>query len=325
MVNRKKQPIDELRESDSVDDVFCVKMKKGLKKYAKGYCFQLLLTDSSGHSIDYRYWGGQDEDKVKSLYDSIKADCVVHVQGKVASFNNKLQISTNEPNTITALQEGEYVAEDFIGPARKDVSELTHELMQLIQSVEDLDYSKLLEHIFSDQKRVQKFITHPGAIEIHHNWTGGLLEHTLEVAKICKVAAVDHEQIDLDLLISSAILHDIGKLDELTVTSRIKGTREGQLIGHITMGYDMVKGFMNEVETPKDKAVKLLHSIISHHGRLDFGSPKPPMTVEAMILYYSDELSSKAGEVSEFVKWAKGATEDEFMYNRRHERNIYLK
>jgi hypothetical protein len=128
MAHTKKQPIDSIRDGDRVDDVFAVKVKKGVTPYAKGHMFHLLITDSSGHTIDYKYWGGPDQAKVRSLYDSISADGVVHVQGRAASYLDKLQISTNEPDTVRSLQPGEYEPSDFIKPAKADVDD-----MKLIQ------------------------------------------------------------------------------------------------------------------------------------------------------------------------------------------------
>ena len=120
MLYAKKQPIDAIRDGDRVEDVFAVKMKKGFSQYAKGWFFHLLLTDSSGTSIDYKYWGGADEGKIRRIYDSIPSDGVVYLRGKAAIYAEKIQICTNEPDTIKSLAEGEYNPGDFIQPARAD-------------------------------------------------------------------------------------------------------------------------------------------------------------------------------------------------------------
>ncbi len=324
MAYEKIQPIDSLKEGDRVEDVFVVKIKKGFKQYAKGYSFQLILTDNSGRTIDYRFWGGLDEAGVKALYDSILADSVVLVQGKVAKYMDKLQISTNDPDTITALSEGDYNPEDFIMASRLDADEMYKLLETYMENVEDPDLSELLRHIFKDDDFREKFIKHPGAIEIHHNWVGGLLQHTLEVVEYSLMSKRMFPELDEDYLTAGAILHDIGKLDELEVTSRIKGSRIGQLHGHIALGYALLSKIMDELQTSTIVREKLLHIIISHHGKLEYGSPKPPMMPEAYAVYYADEMSSKLSEITEYIKWAKESTDDDFMYHRRHGHNILL-
>jgi 3'-5' exoribonuclease len=324
MAYSKKQPLDSIREGDVIDDVFVVKVKKGVQPYVKGHSFHLLLTDSSGRTIDYKYWGGRDEGAVKQLYDSIPVDGVVHIQGRASTYQGRLQISTDETGSIRPLAEGEYNPEDFIKPAKLDVDELYRLLEARISQVENPEMRELLEHIFSDEKLREKFKRHPGAIEIHHNWIGGLIQHTLEVLEYALLSKKLFPDLDEDLLTAGAVLHDIGKLEEMTVTTRIKGTRKGQLKGHIALGYGMVSKAMDELGTSEDVRDKLLHIILSHHGRNEYGSPKPPMLPEAFAIYYADELSSKLSEITEYVKWAKEVTDDEFMYHRRHGHNILL-
>jgi len=322
---KKKQPVSALKDGDKVDDVFVVKIKKALSSYAKGFFFQLLLSDSSGKTLDYRYWGSQDEKKVRLLYDSIKSDSVVHVQGKVSVYNNKLQLATNEPFIIEPLKEDEYDKADFIKPSKKDVDDMYAELKAAIDEVKNPDIKKLLGDIFNEPAMEAKFKTHPGAIEIHHNWIGGLLEHTLEVLKYSLLSFDLFPVLDRDLLIVGALLHDIGKLDELEMTSRIKGSDSGQLIGHIVLSSIFVSNKMDKLGFNKELKDKILHIIVSHHGKTEYGSPKQPMFPEAVVIYYADEISSKIAEITEFVKSSIEDTEDNFMYHRRKQHNIYLK
>ena len=302
-----------------------MKIKKTMSSYAKGFFFQLILSDSSGKTLDYRYWGSNDEKKVRELYNSIKPDSVVHVQGKVSVYNNKLQLATNEPFVIEPLKEDEYDKSDFIKPARKDIDDMYSELKSAIDEVKNPDIKKLLENIFNEPAMEAKFKAHPGAIEIHHNWIGGLLEHTLEVLKYSLLSFDLFPVLDRDLLIAGALLHDIGKLDELEMTSRIKGSDSGQLIGHIVLSTIFVSNKMDKLGLDKELKNKLLHIIISHHGKLEYGSPKQPMFPEAVVIYYADEMSSKIAEITEFVKDSIEDTEDNFMYHRRKQHNIYLK
>jgi 3'-5' exoribonuclease len=227
---------------------------------------------------------------------------------------------------ITVLNDDEYSKGDFVKPQRKDVNVLYARLKEVVSSVVNPDIKRLLENIFNDPKVEQKFKIHPGAIEIHHNWIGGLLQHTLEVLDYCEISLKHHPSLDRDLLIAGALLHDIGKLEELEVTSRIKGTDRGQLAGHLILGTIYVTNMIGEIsgfdEVLKNK---IIHMLVSHHGKVEYGSPKEPMFPEATILYYADEMSSKTTEMVEFMELSKDETEDNFMYSRRNGRNMYLK
>jgi len=280
------------------------------------------LSDSTGKTIEYVYWGGRNESKVKALYDSIKADSVLRVQGKVSSYNEKLQLATNEPFELEVLEEGQYNKEDFIKPSTKDIGKMQAHLMETIEKIGNPSIKKLLKSVFDELG--SRFSKHPAAIEVHHNCIGGLLEHTLEVLGFCE-EALKHFSLDKDLLIAGALLHDIGKIDELEITSRIKGSEAGQLVGHLVLGTIFVSNKMDKLGFDKGLKNKLLHLMVSHHGRFEYGSPKEPMFPEAVALYYADEMSSKLSEMTTFVDDAKQDTEDNFMYSKRNGRNVFLR
>lgn len=320
----KRQGVSSLREGDLVDDVFFVKFRKGVRQYAKGYSFELTLSDNTGN-IEYKYWGGPDQGKVESLYGSLKADSVVHVQGRVSSYNNRLQLATNEPGVIEVLSQGQYNESDFIKQSKRDVEEMYRELLGWIELVEDKKIKELLTRIFIDREFEARFMRQPGAIEIHHNWVGGLLQHTLEVLAYCRTSWGLFPELNKDLLIAGALLHDVGKLEEIHVTSRIKGTVKGQLAGHLVLSGIFVSGMCDEVQLDEETRNKLLHVIVSHHGKMEYGSPKEPMFPEALVVYYADELSSKLAEMTDFVNESRKSTEDDFMYSKRSEKNIYLR
>lgn len=325
-MHAKKRLISEMKEGDRVEDIFVVKIKKAVTPYQNGFRFQLILSDSSGKSVEYTYWGGPDEDRVKALFDSIKEDDVVLVNGWFKVFGRKIQISTNPPDSISALKEGEYKASDFIKPAKRPLEEMVDELKGHISAIQDGNIKAVVEAVFlENQEFLNKFKTHPGAIEIHHNWVGGLLQHTLEVVKYCELSRAMFPDLDSDLLVAGAMLHDIGKIHEIEVTTRIRGTVKGQLKGHIPIGFKMVSDVMDRLKTEEQTRNRLLHILLSHHGSTEFGSPKEPMFSEAMAVYYADELSSKLAEIIEFTKEEKAATENNFGYNRRHGRNILLR
>ncbi len=323
---RKKQPISGLKGNERIEDIFVVKIKKGIFPYVNGYYFHLLLSDAEGKNIDYKYWGEKDEARVRVLYESIQPDSVVLVQGRTAVYMGALQITTNHPDTIKVLKEGEYDPSDFVKKSKRDIGEMVQELKGLIASVQNPEIKGLLERIFiEDEAFLDRFKQHPAAIQIHHNWTGGLLEHSLQLARYCEASKSMFPELDRDLMVAGALLHDIGKLHEIQVTTRIKGTKEGQLVGHIPKGYSIISEIMKEVKMSDDLRTKILHIVLSHQGQMAFGSPKEPMMPEAVAVYLADELSSKLAEIIEFVKESRKETEDDFMYHNRHRRNIYLK
>lgn len=321
----KKQKISEFKDGDKVDDVFVVKFKKGFNQYSNGFYFELTVSDNSGRNIECKYWGGREEAKVRALYDSIKPDSIVHVQGKVARYKDKLQLTTNEPSIIEVLKGDQYNEGDFIKPAKKDLDKMYSQLLAFVGEVKNPKLKEMLNRVFKDKEMEAKFKKHPGAIEIHHNWVGGLLEHVLEVAEYCKTSWLLFPQLDKDLLIAGALLHDIGKLEEMTVTSRIKGTKKGQLSGHLVLSAVFVSKKCDEVGLDDETRDKLIHIIISHHGRAEYGTPKEPMFPEALVVYYADELSARLAEMTEFIEYSKAETEDDFMFSKRHNRNILLK
>lgn len=318
----KQQPITGLKSGEKVKDIFVVKIKKGIAPYKNGFSLTLLLSDASGGNIEYKYWGGQNEEKVKSIYDSIKSDSVVFVRGKVSSYNEKLQITSDELGEIKVLTSDEYEA-DFVMGAKKNVEEMYSKLLSKIDSLYNPDLKELLNKLFKEEV-ANSFKKHPAAISIHHNWVGGLLQHTLEIIEHCETCCLIHSELDRDLLISGALLHDIGKLEEMEVTSRIKGSRKGQFIGHITLGAIYVNKKLEESKLDDLFKEKLLHLVLSHQGKLEFGSPKVPMFPEAVALYYADELSSKITEMFGLIEQHRDATEDDFMYDYKKGINIFL-
>lgn len=322
----KKKLVDEYGDGDEVRDIFVVKFKKGISGYAKGYSFNLVLTDSSGKSMDYRYWGGNDESRVKSLYDSIKDDSVLYIEGRVSSYNNKLQISSNEGiHKITIIDKSQYNEEDFIRKSKKDPEKMYLQLLEFVEKIQDEKLKLLVKTILSEKGK--EFRKHPAAISIHHNWVGGLLEHVLEILRYCELSSELFPQLNKNLLFTGAVLHDIGKLEEMEMTTRIKGTNKGMFSGHVLLGSIYVSKKMDELEIPEETKNKVLHLIVSHHGKMEFGALKEPMFPEAVALHYADESSSKIAEMLNFINDNKGDTEDDFMprWDKNKATNVFLR
>jgi 3'-5' exoribonuclease len=324
MIFKKSFPINTLKEGDKIKDIFVVKFKKGVTEYSKGYSMTLTLTDSSGKNIEYKYWGDRNEAKIRELYDSIKQDAVILVNGTVSTYMDKQQlISDSNTGILIPLLKEQYESAEFIMLSKKDLDILYSELNSKIESIKNPELKKFINEIFEETG--EKFKIHPGAIQIHHNWIGGLLEHTLEVIEYCETSFRLYPDLDHDLLIAGAILHDIGKLEELVTTSRIKGSEKGQLIGHLALGIVYLSEKFKKSDIDELTKNKLMHMLVSSHGKTEYGSPKEPMIPEAMALYYADESSSKISEMILFIKEAKDATEDDFMYNSKKGHNIFLK
>ncbi len=318
----KKQPINTINENDVVEDIFVVKIKKSIRPYSKGYSFDLILSDSSGGSLEYKYWGGPNEEDVKAVFNSILPDSVVFITGRAGKYNNKMQISANDTNQLKVLTPEEYDANFIRGP-KKDIELMYSKLMEKANSIEDSAIKSFVLEILNEFE--DKLKIHPGAIMIHHAWKGGLVQHIMEIIEYCETSSKLFSELDRDILIAGALLHDIGKLEEIEATTRLKGSRKGQLISHLVLGVNYLAEKLKNSSIDELKKEKLLHVVLTHHGKIEHGSPKPPMIPEAFALYYADELSSKLSEVVDFVEEHKNKTEDDFMFSRRHGSNIFLR
>jgi len=316
---KKIKLIKDLKKDEIVNDIFVVKFKKPVDKYRNGYKFELRLGDSS-KEIMYKYWGPDDEEKVKSIYDSIKSDNIVHIQGRVNEWNNNLEISANDNHIIKVLSPEEYDVSEFIKQTEKPIEEMWGELIKYIESVKNTDMKKILDFFFKDDGFSKKFKQWPAAMYIHHGWLGGLLEHTLSVVKLCDSIYNIHDKMDKDLLITGAVLHDIGKMHEFEITTSIKVSTKGMLIGHVNIGIDMLNKAMDELKTPDKLRLKLVHILMTHMG--EYGNNKLPAFPEALTIFHADQLDAKVLQMATLKEEAQ--TEDDYVYDK-HFGNVYLK
>ena len=304
--------VKNLAPYESVDGKFVVKFKKPVQKYAKGYVFQLRVGDPSGE-IMLRYWGPEKKDEVDKLYGSIKKNDVVYVTGETTIFNNRVAININPPSgKIKVLKTGEYEKSDFIPESEKDTKKMYAELTEVADSFQNKHLKELVYSFIKDPAFSENFLKHPGAMYKHHGWLGGLLEHTLNVVKICDFLHKIHPQLNRDLMLTGAILHDIGKIRELDVTTHIRTSTEGMLVGHLALTYEEVSKKMEKMKMPEDLKLKVKHLIITHHGKTEYGSPKQPSIPEALAVYLADETDSKLTEMITHIKRAE--TEDDYIY-----------
>jgi len=318
---RKRKPINELKPNEQVKDIFVVRFKKPVEKTKTNkYYFTLKIQDAFGDMM-LKYWGSEDQNKVEEVFNSIQNDDVVLVEGMVNEFNGKLDLSVND-GKLKVLKPEEYEIKDFIRVSDKNPEEMFAELKKHVESVQNLELKQILDAFFNDSEFVEKFKKSPAAMQKHHNWVCGLMEHTLNLINICLDISKYHE-LDNDLLITGAILHDIGKLEEFETTTQIKVTDKGNLLGHITIGIQNLTRKLDRTNISEETKNKVVHMLISHHGKLEYGSPKIPSFPEALILSKVDELDAFIAQMIDRRKNAN--TQDSFIYDRDFQTNIYLK
>ena len=317
---KKDQFIENLREGDVVNDFFAVKIKNPPRAYKRGTWFNLIATDKTGE-INIKYWGGENKERVKRLYDSFKVGDVIQVrQGNFEMYEEKPQVSISEKaGGIRRCSPDEYDIEDFLPSLDKEVvKKLREELKGFIKSVENKDLKKLLDSFFSTKNIEKEFLTSPSAITHHHNYVGGNLEHTVGVARLCDNICTMYPTADRDLVITGAILHDIGKLKEYQTTAAIDKTDEGNFIGHIVMGDRWIREKISEIRKKDEFSVdlenKICHIILSHHGKYEYGSPRLPKTIEAMIVHSADLMDSQVKNFIQKIEEGRKNSEEDWAY-----------
>lgn len=306
--------IRDLREGDYIkNEIYLCKSKQILTgKSGKEYV-SLILQDKTG-TIDGKIWDFNCE------IGQYEAMDFVHIDARVTSFQDALQLNISK---IYKSREGEYYPEDYFPKTSRDIEEMYREVKKYIASIKELNLRCLVESFFiKDTEFIKKFKHHSAAKSVHHSFMGGLLEHTLSVLKLCDYYAANYPIINRDLLISAALLHDIGKMDELSAFPRNDYTDEGQLLGHIFIGANKVSEKIKEiVNFPEKLASELIHCILAHHGELEYGSPKKPATIEAMALHFADNTDAKLQTMTELL--TSSDSKSEWMgYQRLFESNI---
>jgi len=303
----KEQFIENLREGDVVNDFFAVKIKNPPRAYKRGTWFDFIATDKTGE-ISIKYWGGDNKDRVKRLYDSFSVGDVVQVRsGMVELYEEKPQISINE-NTggVRRCSPSEYDVSDFIPALDEErIKELYDVLKKEIKDVKN--------------KQLNRLLLLPSAISHHHNYVGGNLEHTVGVIRLCKNICEMYPGINKDLLVCGAILHDVGKLKEYEYTAAVDKTDEGNFIGHIVMGERWIREKISDLrkngkEFSEELEMHLSHIILSHHGRYEYGSPRMPKTVEASVLHQADLMDSQVKNYLQKLEEARKSTDDDWAF-----------
>ncbi|MGL4363492.1 MAG: 3'-5' exoribonuclease YhaM family protein [Cellulosilyticaceae bacterium] len=288
--------IADFKTDQKVKGYYLCKYKQILKnKNGKEYC-TVRLQDCTG-TVDGKIW---------AMTPSIKpfqVDDILRVEGDVVLYQENLQFNIM---TVDKAEEGECKLEDLLPHTLKDVKILEEELMAFINSVENSAIKTLLEKIFYEEQTYKNFIKAGAAKSVHHAYLGGLLEHTVNVAKIGANMASLYDRVNKDLVVAGCLLHDIGKLYELSAFPSNDYTDEGQLLGHIIIGLEKINDVANSIENfPKEELLILKHIILSHHGEYEYGSPKRPKCIEALIVHLADNSDSKVKMIEEMLQTAE--------------------
>lgn len=305
--------INELHEGEMVHAIYFCKSKQTQQTKAGKNYYSMLLQDKTG-TIDAKVWD------LNNAIAHFEAMDYIDVTAQVVCFQSNLQLNVKQ---VRKAQEGEYHVEDYMPCSEFGIDTMYQELTELIKSVKDKYLHQLLTMIFIDDKAfAEKFKKHSAAKSIHHGFIGGLLQHTLAVAKLCDFYAAQYPVLNRDLLLTVAICHDIGKVDELSDFPENDYTDEGQLVGHIVMGTIFLDGKMKEIQGfPAKLANELKHCILAHHGELEYGSPKKPALIEALALSAADNTDAK---LQIFIEELKNKDEggNWMGFNRNFESNL---
>lgn len=306
--------IDTLREGDRLGDIYLCKFRQSaVTKNGKSY-ENVVLQDKTG-TLDAKIW----DPGSQGIEDFEPLD-YVYVVGDVNSFQGSLQLSIKR---LRRAQKGEYSQEDYLPVSDRDIEEMYGELRTYIESIQNPHLKELTDSYFIENEAfVKAFKFHSAAKSVHHGFVGGLLEHTLNVVKLCCFYTGQYPELNRDLLITAALFHDVGKMKELSTFPENDYTDDGQLLGHIYMGAELVGASVRRIPGfPKKLASELLHCILAHHGELEYGSPKKPALMEAMALNFADNTDAKLETFKEILKGA-GDNNDWLGYNRLFESNV---
>ena len=285
----KQSFVSSLQDGQTVITHFLV-CEKEIRATREGKSYlRLELGDATGR-VEARMW-----DRFDQMAATFERDDFVKVQARVENYRNKMQLAIEK---IRRAEESEVDPADFFPHTKEDVEKMYGKLLEIVASVKNPWLRLLLENVVQDPGIVPRLKRAPAAKVMHHAYYGGLLEHVLSLCNLCRAVLGHYPEADYDLLLSGAVLHDIGKLQELSYERSLGYTDEGQLLGHILIEYELVAKKIDAIEGfPPTLKTLVEHMLISHHGQYEFGSPKLPMFREALLLHYLDDLDSKMGAI----------------------------
>jgi len=307
--------LKDYRDGDRVHDVYLCKHKQAaVTKNGKNY-LNVILQDKSG-TMDAKVW-----DPNSMGIDEFEPMDYIEVGGDVSSFQSSLQISVKR---VRVCREGEYNPADYLPVSEKNIEEMYNEVLTMIHKVQNTYLKELLEAFFiKDVEFVKKFKNSSAAKAVHHSFVGGLLEHTLSVAQMCEFYCRQYPMLKRDLLITVALCHDIGKIREIAPFPANDYTDDGNLLGHIVMGVEMVGEKIRDIQGfPAVLAGEIKHCILAHHGEFEYGSPKKPAIMEAVALNFADNTDAKMQTFKELLQ--NNDQTDWLGFNRLFDSNVRM-
>ena len=305
--------INTLREGETIRTNYLCKGKRSAEtRNGKPYD-NLILQDKTG-TLDGKVW----DPNSSGIADYDEMD-FIEIYGEVTSYNNNLQLNIRQ---IRKAYEDEYILADYMPTTDKNVDEMYKELLGYVKKIKNQYLRQVVEYYFvKDEKFVKKFKAHSAAKSVHHGFSGGLLEHTLSVVKFCEYMIGAYPILNADLLYTAAMCHDIGKIQELSSFPENDYTDDGQLLGHIVIGVEMVGQVIREIPGfPAKLASELKHCIVAHHGELEYGSPKKPALAEAVALNFADCTDARMQSLTEIFK--EKDTTEWLGFNRLFDSNL---
>lgn len=289
-IREKKIYISELREGQQLQELFVVARKSLAETKAGKPYLAMGLMDRSGE-IEARLW-----DKAVQYDGQAAEGNFVQVQASVKSYRDTLQLNVV---SLQQVEENAVRLEEFMAASPRPLEDMERELKQVLAGLADAPLRNLLQEIFQGEN-LARFVRAPAAKKMHHAYIGGLIEHTLSLVGLAEKTADHYPTLDRDLLIAGTLLHDVAKIDEFEY-SRLpfSYTDRGRLVGHLVLGVEMVRKAAESVSIAEDRVDQLIHIILSHHGRLEFGSPVLPMTPEAILLHHLDDMDAKMNYIDQ--------------------------
>ncbi len=285
--------INELKDGEHLVEHYLCKEKQSLKSKSGKTYYSLKLQDKTG-TLNAKVWDLNKDIQSFEQNDYIKVDATV------LTYQNELQAKVTR---IRRSDEGEYDPQDYIPTTEKNIGDMYNDLIGLIDTITDNNIKKLLNMIIVDNKVInEKIKSHSAAKSMHHGYFGGLIEHIVSVTETCDFLSTRYKYVNRDILLAGAMLHDIGKIYELSSFPENDYTDEGQLLGHIIIGVELINDAKNNITGfPDDTCNILKHLVLSHHGELEYGSPKKPATIEAFILSCADNMDAKVKMYEESI------------------------
>lgn len=309
------QTIASLKEGDWVEEIYLVTSKQ-VSTAKNGVTYlSMKLADKTGE-IDGRLWDNADE-----VARQFEREDFVRIKGIASNYQGSMQIKMK---LLEKVDDSRVDIGNFLESSPRDPDEMVSELNSVAASINNVHLRALMKAFLGDSVFMESFKKAPAAKALHHSYVGGLLEHIVELIAIARDVARHFPFVDMDLILVGCFLHDIGKVRELSIKKTITYTTEGRLLGHISLGYEMIADKIKAIpEFPQELTILLKHIMLSHHGEYEFGSPKRPKIQEAMIINYLDDLSAKINNFQETLKKEKVGEGAWTAFNKMHDRYLY--